>query len=135
MIQKFLIKAIPYIIIIILLIIGYFWIGSLRSDIKELNGQITAQSEVIKQQAQTIKDKEKDAQTAQKEQEKDKQDHEESQQDLIKYNETIEQFVENSSDDLVKGLNKYNECMAKNFNNQTNCLKLLEQENKDGWNY
>ena len=129
MLQKFLIKAIPYIIIIVLLVIGYFWISSLKKDIASLNGEIGAQNEVIKQNNKTIEELKKASETAQKEQEKDKEEHNQAQQELIKYNETIEQLVKEPTDKILTNINKYNECMAKYFNSGVDCSKYLRQEN------
>lgn len=126
MIQKFLIKAIPYIIIALLLIIGYFWISKLNTKIDSLNGIIGSQSEVIKQNEQTINNLKKDSETAQKEQEKDKEEHNQAQQELKEYNEVIENFVDTTSDQMIINLNKYNECIAKNFNNNSDCSRFLK---------
>lgn len=126
MIQKFLIKAIPYIIIVLILVFGYFYISSLKKDIKDLNGVVCSQTEVIKQYQKTVEDLKKDSQTAQKEQDKDKEEHHQAEQELIKYNETIEQFVKEPKDTMIANLNKYNECLAKNFNNGTDCSKFLK---------
>ena len=126
MFQKILIKAIPYIIIVLLLVIGYFWIGKLNDKIDKQSAIIGSQSEVIKQNEQTIQQLKKDADTAQQEQDKDKEEHQQAQQEMIAYNEIIENFVKEPIDQMVISLNKYNECMAKNFNSKNDCSYLLK---------
>ena len=128
MIQKFLIKAIPYIIIIVLLVIGYFWINYLKKDIIKLNSEIATQNEIIKQSNKTIEELKKVSETAQKEQEKDKEEHKQAQQELIHYHETIEQLVEEPADKILLNINKYNECIAKYFNSNFDCSKYLRVE-------
>jgi len=126
MFQKLLIKTIPYIVIVVMAIVGYFWIGHLNNKIDDLNIEVSTRDNIIEQYKESINHLKEDTQIAQNEKEKDNQEHQEAQQSLIEYNETIEEVVKEPKELLVDKLNKYNECIAKNFNNSVSCSSLLK---------
>jgi len=125
--NKILIKLIPYVIIIIMGVVMYFWITSLHKDIDKLNERITVQSEEIKQYKEVIAASNDISNTVAKEQEELNNNQQQAEKEILSFNETIEEFVEQDEVDLVDQLNKYQKCVAAHFNkSDANCLAILK---------
>jgi len=125
--NKILLKMIPYVIIIVMGVVMYFWITSLHNDINKLNETIITQNETIKQQSEMIEVQKDNANMAAKEQEEFNNNQQQAEKEIISFNETIEEFVEQNEADLIDELNKYQKCVAVNFNKtDANCLAILK---------